>query len=954
MPKKNPPKKTHIIAKPTTCLQMLKAALEGNLHKVLECRAKQIDIGAKDLADYWHHLMDAITAKNTSDLHKVRVMKAFGATGMDVSAADKSGSSPLALALTNAPVAIAQALVDAAENMDVNVWHGKCTMLMLAVKRGSPHLLQALLARNPDTELADDHGNTALMHAAQENWVQGTEMLLNAGADLSHRSKHQQTAFTVALLKHSHEVMLKLFDVMSPEMRDAQKLPAPALHHLMNHAVAHGRPDVVTVLRTMAEPKLPDAQQSLYLETLLGAIINGDSYSAQQLQMVKACCATGMNLDVSVRKMNPLISAILIAPVDVVRALLDAKADPNPLLEGSPGALQAAIWRKCPDLVRCLIAAGANVDGQGRESKEVPLHAVFQPERADHECMVEILQILLEANVNIEIADDLGITPLMSAASSGSPKLLQCLLERTPQIDLTDNDESTALMFAVEKNDLQSVELLLEAGANPFHQNRHQLSVADMALSRGGAMVEKIASAQLLHAARQGNSAQVVELRAKGVLVPGDQQQLYLKLLLDAICKEGVDTDQQIALVKALAATGMDLDALDSEGVSPLQHAAQHAPVAVVRALLEAHASPNLELLVDAIYEESVDGNQQIALVKAFAATGMDLDALDSDAMSPLVHAVQHAPVGVVQALLEANANPNLGLGVHAIGPLEYAAGLGRQHVVSALIQHGAQVDAKSHLGSNALLAAVYLGPAQALDKALNGFDATASAAGDGWHMLEAKFLAVVQELLDAHADVDVVMHNGASALFLAVDKQYDSVVHALLARGANVDLQTKMGHTALMAAVWQNRADLAQAILAREADIDAADGNGNTALMHAVMGGWAPGVALLLEAGADPERENHWHMNASDLVYSARGSGENKMKMQWAIVNSTQARSGGDPDGDRGPQPPGHGAQSTHWPPHDCDEPGFVSDPPSCTEAAQEPCAHAGAVEIVGVLESP
>lgn len=888
MPKKNPPKKPHIIAKPTTCLQMLKAALEGNLQKVLECRAKQIDIGAKDREDYLHHLMEAITAKNTSDLHKVRVMKAFGATGMDVSAADKTGSSPLALALTNAPVAIAQALVDAAENMDVNVWHGTCTVLMLAVKRGSPELLQALLARNPNTELADDHGNTALMHAAAKNWVQGTEMLLNAGANLSHTSRHQQTAFTLALFKHSHEVMLKLFDVMSPEMRDAQKLPAPVLHHLMNYAVADGRPDVVTALRTMGEPKLSDAQQSLYLETLLGAIIKGDSCSAKQLQMVKACCATGMDLDVSVRKVNPLISAILIAPVDVVRALLDAKADPNPLLEGSPGSLHAAIWRKCPDMVRYLIAAGAKVDGQGGESKDVPLHAVFQPERAGHECMEEILQILLEANADIEIANDLGITPLMSAASSGSPKLLQRLLERTPQIDRTDIYGSTALMIAVEKDDLQSVELLLDAGANPFHQNRDNLSVADMALSRGGAMVEKIASAQLLHAARQGNLEQVVELRGKGVLIPGDQQELYLKLL------------------------------------------------------------------VDVIYKESVDADQQIALVKAFAATGVDLHALDSDGMSPLVHAAQHAPVAVVQALLEANANPNLGLGVNAISPLEYAAGMGRQHVVSALLQHGAQVDAKSHLGSNALLAAVYVGPAQALEKALDGFDATASAAGDGWHMLEARFLAVVKELLDANADVDVVMHNGASMLFLAVDKQYDSVVHALLAKGANVDLQTTMGHTALMAAVWQNREDLAQAILEREPDIDAADCNGDTALMHAVMGGWAPGVALLLKAGADPERENHRHLNASDLVYSARGSGANKMKMQWAIVNSTQAQAGRDPDGDSGPQPLGHGAQSTDWPPHHCDEPGFASDQPSRTEAAQEPCAHAGAVELVGVLESP
>jgi len=72
--------------------------------------------------------------------------------------------------------------------------------------------------------------------------------------------------------------------------------------------------------------------------------------------------------------------------------------------------LQAAVRRGCPELVRCLLAAGADPERCDSVSGETALHAAA---RAGH---VDVVKVLLDARADAEVTDGNGATALAVAA----------------------------------------------------------------------------------------------------------------------------------------------------------------------------------------------------------------------------------------------------------------------------------------------------------------------------------------------------------------------------------------------------------------------------------------------------------------------------------------------------------------------------------------------------------
>jgi ankyrin repeat protein len=72
-----------------------------------------------------------------------------------------------------------------------------------------------------------------------------------------------------------------------------------------------------------------------------------------------------------------------------------------------------------------------------------------------------------------------------------------------------------------------------------------------------------------------------------------------------------------------------------------------------------------------------------------------------------------------------------------------------------------------------------------------------------------------------------------------------------------------------LIAAAARGRVRDLRAWLTRGVPVDAADAEGNTALMAAVRARRVAAAALLLKAGADPDRPNNAGLSARDLARS-------------------------------------------------------------------------------------
>lgn len=118
----------------------------------------------------------------------------------------------------------------------------------------------------------------------------------------------------------------------------------------------------------------------------------------------------------------------------------------------------------------------------------------------------------------------------------------------------------------------------------------------------------------------------------------------------------------------------------------------------------------------------------------------------------------------------------------------------------------------------------------------------------------------VVRGLLSRGSDVEQVDSSGWTALMWAASsKEPYQTITILVEQGASADHRASHGETALIIAAQNKRAFKAIEFLIQNAvDVHQADKDGNTALMHAAFEGISQNVRILLNAGANRQKNKH------------------------------------------------------------------------------------------------
>lgn len=171
-----------------------------------------------------------------------------------------------------------------------------------------------------------------------------------------------------------------------------------------------------------------------------------------------------------------------------------------------------------------------------------------------------VCKLFLDAGMSVESKDKNGITPLMSAASSGNMDMLAKIMEKDANISETNNNGQTAFMLSVSSGQLETSKALLSKGLDIN-------------------AVDKDSASALTLAAKNGKTEMVTFLlQQPGINVNLPQNDQMTALML--ACQGGY-----IDIVKALLEAKADISLKNNRGLTALQIAQRNENVKVIDVL---------------------------------------------------------------------------------------------------------------------------------------------------------------------------------------------------------------------------------------------------------------------------------------------------------------------------------------------------------------------------------
>ena len=271
-------------------------------------------------------------------------------------------------------------------------------------------------------------------------------------------------------------------------------------------------------------------------------------------------------------KQEQLVRAAYAGHVETVKTLLNEGVNPNSADGIDQTALFFAAKHGFTEVVKALLAGGAEVDKKASRKKRT---ALFMAAINGH---YETAKVLIAAGGDINKLDDDSITPLHYVVGGGRDTGLPVFAETVkkfidelnPDVNVPTTDfKNTPLHMALIHKQTEAVKVLLENGANP-----------NAATKEGKTPLHYAANYSLLSSAKALLSAGA---DVNAVNVYGQTP------LFDATMNDDV------RIVKVLADAGADVNKQDKDGYTALHTAVRRKSIASVAGLLNVGADRNIK-----------------------------------------------------------------------------------------------------------------------------------------------------------------------------------------------------------------------------------------------------------------------------------------------------------------------------------------------------------------------
>ena len=485
--------------------------------------------------------------------------------------------TPLHAAVRGGQQETAELLIDSGASVDARNSDGE-TALLVAADLGSDALGRALVVEGAVSDAADNRGRTPLHMAAIRGHDAMAELLLEHGADVNASSMKAEMGERLSLPSYQGFPLPEVS--ATQEGWTPLHLAACEGHDAMVHLLLEHGADATISPKSGLTP-LHSAAYKGYahiaeLLLLHGAAADAETHSgwtplqlavkAEQVAAAQVLLAHGA--DVNRRDpegLTPLLCAVEASNRAFVDLLIEMGADVNaavhadaPRLRGGwyfagQTPLHCAVQRDDVAIVESLLTAGADPNVGGSEARGTPLHeAVFWPRP-------QMVKCLIAGGANVNAEDGRGNTALLRAAQSGRWQVVELLAEYGADLTARNHLGETVLHFYFEWCDIgvrgntQTIEWLLDLGADT--------GAGEQKLS--GTCLHRAASLQF-----SSNNVEFSPLAAGFLIERGAKvgaRDVWGKTPLHRAAYRC-----NIPVIELLLANGADINARDNEGLVPL------------------------------------------------------------------------------------------------------------------------------------------------------------------------------------------------------------------------------------------------------------------------------------------------------------------------------------------------------------------------------------------------
>jgi uncharacterized protein len=472
----------------------------------------------------------------------VAAVRALLAQHTDVNVAMPDGATALMWAARSNSLEVTELLLRAGANANAVNQYG-VGAINLAATNGNAGILEKLLIAKANPNAALPAGETVLMTASRTGNLDAVKVLLKYGADPNKREEWRgQTALMWAAAE-GHADVVKALLASGADLRARAKAPPPRISpYALSRAQTDAKPasetkpesevKVVSETKTPPDPSGPNKP----------AILAPGATPADGKPLTKR---SGNPSDFS-----PFLFAVRGGQMEVVKALLEAGADPNEALSDGQTALHLAAMNAHYELGVLLMEKGA--DPKASACGWTPLHQVAWTRRPNiHKT---------PAAIPTGKVDSLAFTKAL-IAHGADVNALETKEPKDGNLGKLRRSGATAFLLAAKSADFEYMRFLASLGADPRIMTNEQVTPLEAAAGVG---IYRVAESP-------GSNEDAFEaVKVAYELGHGDKEYVNHVDKNGRTAMHGAALRGSNAIVQYLYDRGANLDVVDKLGWSPL------------------------------------------------------------------------------------------------------------------------------------------------------------------------------------------------------------------------------------------------------------------------------------------------------------------------------------------------------------------------------------------------